>query len=104
MLNLGGGPDNTLAIWAGFGPMLAALKGEEVPVTYYPYLVLEQADEWPERNQRQRYWALIEDAGKVAYREDYLLVVQQFEALRKWITRSAKAQKAEQLELRLPGL
>lgn len=37
VLNLGGGPENTLAIWAGFGPMLAGLKGEDVPVTYGPW-------------------------------------------------------------------
>lgn len=32
--NLGGGPDNTLSIWAEFGPLLAQLKGEPVPVVY----------------------------------------------------------------------
>ena len=34
---------------------------QRVPVTYYPYLVTEQVDEWPEKKQRQRHWALIED-------------------------------------------
>lgn len=32
--NLGGGPDNTFSIWSEFGPLLAELKGEPVPVTY----------------------------------------------------------------------
>lgn len=32
-LNVGGGPANTLSIWQEFGPLLAELKGEGVPVT-----------------------------------------------------------------------
>lgn len=32
--NVGGGPDNTLSIWREFGPLLASLKGERVPVRY----------------------------------------------------------------------
>lgn len=69
---------------------------QEVPVTYYPYLVLEQADDWPEHARRERHWALIEDAHKVAYREDYLVLVRQFQALRQWITETAKPYKEEQ--------
>ena len=56
-----------------------------VPVTYYPLLVREQFDDWPEQSKRQRHWALIEDAPKVAYRADYLNLVQQFQALVPWI-------------------
>jgi CDP-paratose 2-epimerase len=33
VLNLGGGPENTLAIWAEFGPLLAKLHGAPVAVT-----------------------------------------------------------------------
>jgi 8-oxo-dGTP pyrophosphatase MutT (NUDIX family) len=66
------------------------------PVTYYPYLVLEQADDWPERQKRQRHWALIEDASKVAYRIDYLNLVQHFEAMRPWIIEAAKDHKSRQ--------
>jgi 8-oxo-dGTP pyrophosphatase MutT (NUDIX family) len=69
---------------------------QDVPVTYYPYVVLEQVDEWPERVRRERHWALIEDAHKVTYREDYLVLVRQFQALRRWITESARAYKEEQ--------
>ena len=65
----------------------------KVPVTYYPYLVQQQEDEWPEKAKRQRHWALIEDAPRVAYRADYLAVVQQFEALRPWIIEAAKTHK-----------
>ena len=35
--NVGGGPQNTLSIWSEFGPLLAELKGEEVPVQYGPW-------------------------------------------------------------------
>jgi CDP-paratose 2-epimerase len=32
--NIGGGPDNTLSIWAEFGPMLERLAGRPLPITY----------------------------------------------------------------------
>jgi CDP-paratose 2-epimerase len=32
--NVGGGPQNTMSIWAEFGPMLAELMGKPVPVTF----------------------------------------------------------------------
>lgn len=63
------------------------------PVTYYPLLVHKQEDDWPERERRDRHWALIEDAHKVAYREDYLVLIRQFQSLRQWITDAAKADK-----------
>jgi len=37
VLNLGGGPANTLAVWAEFGPMLEALAGHPIPVQYGPW-------------------------------------------------------------------
>lgn len=37
VFNLGGGPDNTLAIWTEFGPLLEALAGRPVPVNYGPW-------------------------------------------------------------------
>ena len=67
---------------------------QTVPVTYYPFLVQEQLDDWPEQSKRQRHWALIEDAGKVAYRDDYLNLVKQFQALKPWIIEAAKSHKA----------
>ena len=67
---------------------------EQVPVTYYPYLVREQADKWPEHDQRQRHWALIEDASKVAYRDDILTVIRQFELFSPWIREFAEHHKS----------
>ncbi len=32
--NIGGGPQQTIAIWREFGPLLARLLGREIPVTY----------------------------------------------------------------------
>lgn len=65
-----------------------------IPVTYYPYYVRKQEDEWPEKESRQRHWALIEDASKVAHREDYLTLIRQFETLRPWVTEAAEDHKS----------
>ncbi|MEW6233204.1 MAG: SDR family NAD(P)-dependent oxidoreductase [Chloroflexota bacterium] len=35
--NIGGGPENTLAVWSEFGPVLARFIGREVPVTYHAW-------------------------------------------------------------------
>jgi len=32
--NIGGGPENTISIWAEFGPLLEELAGHHIPVTY----------------------------------------------------------------------
>ena len=32
--NIGGGPNNTISVWAEFGPMLEKLLGREIPVQY----------------------------------------------------------------------
>nr|WP_290665548.1 GDP-mannose 4,6-dehydratase [Ardenticatena sp.] len=32
--NIGGGPENTMSIWAEFGPLLERLLGRSIPVTY----------------------------------------------------------------------
>lgn len=32
--NIGGGPENTMSIWAEFGPILEKLAGHPIPVTY----------------------------------------------------------------------
>ena len=71
-------------------------RTREVPVTYYPFLVTDQVDDWPEQHKRQRHWALLEDAPRVAYREDFLAVIRQFDALRPWIIETAERYKSPQ--------
>jgi len=71
---------------------------QDVVVTYYPLLVEKQEDEWPEKERRQRHWALIEDAPKVAYKEDYLAVIEQFKSLEPWIKKIAQDKKSSQQE------
>ena len=58
---------------------------QQVAVTYYPFLVNKQENEWPEKERRLRHWALREDAPKVAYREDYLGLIEQFASLKPWV-------------------
>lgn len=66
---------------------------QHVAVTYYPYLVQKQEDSWPEMERRQRHWALVEDATKVAYRDDYKMLIKQFEALKPWVIEAAAKYK-----------
>ncbi len=66
----------------------------EVPVTYYPFLVTEQVDDWPEKDKRQRHWALIGDTPRVAYREDLLGLIKQFEDLMPWIKEAVEQSKS----------
>lgn len=75
---------------------------QKVAVTYYPLLVMKQEDKWPEMKKRQRHWALLEDAPKVAFRDDYMVLIRQFEALAPWIREAAVAYKAEPPELLTP--
>ncbi|MBP9500632.1 MAG: GDP-mannose 4,6-dehydratase [Candidatus Promineofilum sp.] len=37
IFNVGGGPDNTLAVWSEFGPLLEELAGRQVPIHYGPW-------------------------------------------------------------------
>lgn len=75
-----------------------------IPVTYYPFLVTEQVDDWPERKKRQRHWALIEDASRVAYREDLLGLIRQFDDLSDWIREAAEQHRTAQQEPLMPAL
>jgi len=66
----------------------------KIPVTYYPFFVTEQVEDWPERRLRQRHWALIEDAPKVAYRDDFHGLFRHFEDMRPWIIEAANRHKS----------
>ncbi len=67
---------------------------QPIPVTYYPYLVKKQEDKWPEADRRQRHWTLIQDAAKVAYRDDFLGLIKQFQTLEPWIREAAAPHKS----------
>lgn len=62
-----------------------------VPVTFYPLFVGEQTSEWPEKHERARHWALLDDAEQIVLREDYRTLIRQFEALSPWIMEAAMA-------------
>lgn len=63
---------------------------DRVAVTYYPLLVTDQADSWPEDNKRQRHWALLEDAELVTDRDDFRQLILQFKSIKQWIIEDAK--------------
>jgi hypothetical protein len=65
--------------------------------------VTEQVDDWPEKDRRQRHWALIEDAARVAYREDLLPLITQFGDLRPWITEAAGRYRSDRQEALTPA-
>lgn len=69
---------------------------ELTPVTYYPYLVEEQFDAWPEDHKRQRHWTLIEQAHRAVHRADFLRLLNAFSELRPWITEAAWHNRAPQ--------
>lgn len=66
---------------------------QQVPVTYYPFLVNSQEDKWPEKATRQRHWALIDDVPKVAYREDFRSLIEIIKDLKPWLISSAERYK-----------
>ncbi|MEP0943115.1 MAG: NUDIX hydrolase [Rhizobiaceae bacterium] len=69
-------------------------QANAVPVTYYPLLVEQQSDEWPEADKRERHWASLSEAEKVVHRDDLLVVVKQFERLLPWIRESAATHRS----------
>lgn len=63
----------------------------KIPVTYYPLLVSEQLEEWPEREKRQRHWSLVSDATRLTDRIDFLNLINQFDQLSPWILEISKS-------------
>jgi len=72
----------------------------KVPVTYYPMLVTEQVDDWPEKDKRKRHWTLLEQAPRVTYREDFLRLIKRFNELLPWIREAAMHHRQEPQEAR----
>lgn len=69
-------------------------QSDRVPVTYYPMFVKEQTDDYPEKKSRERHWALLGDAKRVAFHDDYLAVIEQFKTLAPKIREAATARTA----------
>lgn len=76
---------------------------EDIPVTYYPFLVLSQVDAWPEKTERERHWVLIEQASKIVDRNDFLDLVKQFETLSPWIKKAALEHKSMLRQAQMPA-
>jgi len=66
---------------------------KNIAVTYYPMLVEEQLDEWPEFKKRQRHWALLDSADRVTDREDFLRVINLFASLKPFILEHVRRKK-----------
>lgn len=62
-------------------------KIEKFPVTFYPFSVQKELDDWPEKQKRERQWFLLEDVRKIVSKEDYLPLIDQFINLKPWIAK-----------------
>lgn len=76
-------------------PISKSEKGKMkfVPVTYYPLLVTEQYEVWPEDDKRERHWALLDNAINVVHRHDFLDLLNRFKALQPWLIEAAGRSK-----------
>lgn len=76
-------------------PISKSEKGQMkfVPVTYYPLLVTEQYETWPEEGKRERHWVLLDNAPNVVHRQDFLELLKQFKALQPWLIEAAGRNK-----------
>jgi len=66
---------------------------KQTAVTYYPFLVTEQFDDWPEKAKRERHWVLMQDAHHVTDREDFRTLIEQFEAISPSVLKSVEHKK-----------
>ena len=66
---------------------------KQTAVTYYPFLVTEQFDEWPEKTKRERHWVLMRDAHHVTDRDDFRALIKQFEAISPSVLKSVEHKK-----------
>ncbi len=66
---------------------------ETVAVTYYPLLVTEQFESWPEQDKRERHWALFDDVRKVTDRDDFAVLFRQIERIKPWIIKAGERKK-----------
>lgn len=57
----------------------------QTPVVYYPMLVQNIAEQWPEDDQRKRQWMPLDDAMSDIKSRDIHRVIRHFEKLYPWI-------------------
>tara|TARA_B100001057_G_scaffold91784_1_gene88060 strand:- start:1422 stop:1913 length:492 start_codon:yes stop_codon:yes gene_type:complete len=69
---------------------------DQVVVTYYPMLVSEQLDDWPEKSKRERHWALLDDALRVTDHIDFQNVIKNFIELKNSLLDAAKRKRERQ--------
>ena len=69
---------------------------DQVVVTYYPMLVSEQLDDWPEKSKRERHWALLDDALRVTDHIDFKNVIKNFIELKNSLLDAAKRKRERQ--------
>ena len=65
-------------------------KGE-ISVIFYPMLVENQAETWPEQDRRERKWMPLDAALAEIPSKDILNVLQHFKTLSPWVTKAAEA-------------
>ena len=70
---------------------------ERIPVTYYPMLVQEEADKWPEVNDRRRRWVSYSKLKKYVRDDDVRKIVRNFEELTPWIKEVVEGLSKKQL-------
>lgn len=60
----------------------------ETPVTYYPFLVTQLADEWDEMDKRERRWTSIHSISDL-FESDHRILIDQFDTLLPWVLTEA---------------
>ena len=63
----------------------------EMPVVFYPMLVENQAETWPEQDRRERKWMALDAALAEIPSKDILNVLHHFKTLSSWIIKAAEA-------------
>ncbi|MDB4106509.1 NUDIX hydrolase [Alphaproteobacteria bacterium] len=66
---------------------------QNVAVTYYPLLVSEQFEDWPEKATRERHWSLLQDAHYVTDNDDFSDLLKKFKAMTPWLLEAADHKK-----------
>ena len=64
---------------------------DEISVIFYPMLVENQAETWPEQDRRERKWMPLDAALAEIPSKDILNVLQHFKTLSPWVTKAAEA-------------